>query len=283
MSRAVPAAAAPAQGLALSQAGLARLSAAVHQRLGVQLGESKRSLVEGRLSRRVSVLGLPSIDAYVDLLCRPGAEEEWRQAESLLTTNETYFFRESFHFEVLEKLALRQGPRGVFRVWSAACSSGEEVYTIAMVLEDLRRTGRGPDWEILGTDISPRVLEQAVAARYPMDRAKGISEDRLRRYCLRGTGEAEGQMMVVQELRERCSFGKVNLLQPLPDVGRFEAIFLRNVLIYFDVPTKRKVVESLFEHLAPDGLLFTGLAESLHGVCGAQRKDGPGVYRPEGG
>ena len=283
MSRGAPSGVTASPSPALSAGGLARLSDAVKQRFGVQLGESKRSLVEGRLTRRAAKLGLPDLDAYVDLLCRHGSPEEWRQAESLLTTNETYFFREAWHFEVLERLALRQGPRGVFRVWSAASSSGEEAYTIAMVLEDLRRTGRGPEWEILGTDISPKVLEQAVAGRYPMDRARGISEDRLRRYCLRGTGEAEGHMMVVPELRERCSFGKVNLMHPLTDVGLFGAIFLRNVLIYFDVPTKRKVVESLFAHLTPTGLLFTGLAESLHGVCSAQRMDGPGVYRPGGG
>jgi chemotaxis protein methyltransferase CheR len=282
---AFPAQAAPGAnpGPTLSERGLLRLSAAVDQRLGIQLGPSKRSLIEGRLARRTINLGLPTLDAYVELLCSPGQEEEWRHAESLLTTNETYFFREPWHFDVLETQALRRGPGKQFRVWSAASSSGEEIYTIAMVLEDLRRARRGPEWEILGTDVSPKVLQQAAAARYPMDRAKGIPPERLRRYCLKGTGEAEGQLMVCAELRERCEFGKVNLMQPLPKVGLFDAIFLRNVLIYFDVATKKRVVESLFAHLTPDGLLFTGLAESLHGVCSAQRMDGPGVYRPGAG
>jgi chemotaxis protein methyltransferase CheR len=169
------------------------------------------------------------------------------------------------------------------RVWSAACSSGEEVYTLAMVLEDLRREGRIPEWEVLGTDLSPRVLERAASGRFPIERAQEIPEALRKRYALRGTGPDEGTLLLDRALRERCSFAKVNLTLALPDVGRFDVVFLRNVLIYFDVATKRQVVTALFAHLRPGGLLFTGLAESLHGVCDARRMDAPGVYRPSVG
>jgi chemotaxis protein methyltransferase CheR len=264
----------------LSPERLKRLSDAVHRRLGVVLGEAKRSLVEGRLARRSQELGLPSIDAYVDhLFARPAQDEEWLVADTLLTTNETYFFREARHFEVLEAMARHHPQNAEFRLWSAASSTGEEAFSAAMVLEDLRRAGQGPRWSILGTDISSRVLRQAASGRFPMQRIDGISPERLRRYCLRGTGDAEGWMAVDDSLRAHCTFARVNLMEPLPPVGLFEAIFLRNVLIYFDIPTKRAVIGRLLEHLAPGGRLFVGLAESLHGANTPTVLVEPGVYR----
>lgn len=267
----------------LSDAALARLTEVVHARFGLQLGPTRRALVEGRLGKRVVALGLDSLDAYVERLCSGRDPAEWRQAEALLTTNETHFFREPLHFEVLARHLRRRTCSSPVRIWSAACSSGEEVYTLGMVLEDLRREGRIPEWEVLGTDLSPRVLERAVSGSYPVERASEIPDALLRRYCLRGSGPDQGTLLVDRVLRERCSFAKVNLTLALPDVGRFDVVFLRNVLIYFDVANKRQVVTALFAHLRPGGLLFTGLAESLHGVCDARRMDAPGVYRPAGG
>lgn len=259
---------------------LKRLSDAIHQRLGVVLGESKRSLIEGRLSRRSQELGLPNLDAYIDhLFACPPQDEEWLLADTLLTTNETYFFREPRHFAVLEAMARRHPQNAEFRLWSAASSTGEEAFSAAMVLEDLRRAGQGPQWRILGTDISSRVLRQAASGRFPMQRIEGISQERLRRYCMRGTGDAEGWMAIDDTLRANCTFARVNLMETLPPVGQFEAIFLRNVLIYFDVPTKRAVIGRLLEHLAPGGRLFVGLAESLHGANTPTVLVEPGVYR----
>jgi len=243
---------------------------------GIHLSDQKKQLVVGRLSKRLAATGCGSYADYMRLV-QAGADPQERQsAIDLLTTNETSFFREPKHFEHL-RTKLRAHPRGrKFRVWSAASSTGEEAYSTAMVLAE--ELGESP-WEIFASDLSLRVLEHARAGLYPMERAGQIPPDLLRRYCLKGTGPYEGHFLIHRNLRARVAFEQINLLQSLPDVGTFDAIFLRNVLIYFELDTKRDVVTRLTRQLASDGLFFIGHSETLNGVYGELATLAPTVFK----
>ena len=215
---------------------------------------------------------------YFALLKSGDAPEEVQIAIDLLTTNETYFFREAVHFERLRELAqsarLQAGP---FRVWSAACSSGEEAYSCAMVLNDC--LGGGGAWEVAGTDISTRVVQAACTGHYAMERARNIPPAYLKRYCLKGTGAQAGTLLVERALRERVHFRHANLLRDLPDIGMFDAVFLRNVMIYFDQDTKRQVVGSVLSRLKPGGHFYIGHSETLNDISDAVVALGPATYR----
>lgn len=244
---------------------------------GISLGPNKKALVSGRLFKRVQTLGLQSYgDYFAMLLTHP---DELQTAIDLLTTNETYFFREAAHFTVLSEIASKASKDHVFRVWSAACSTGEEVYTIAMTLQELTRKGQCQNWEVRGSDLSTRVLRTAVSGLYGMDRLEGIPIDYLKRYFLRGSGPYEGSILVDKSLRQKTEFAQINLIEPLPELVPFDVIFLRNVLIYFDAPVKRKVITQLMSAMTHDGVLFVGLAETLNGVVDGLIQIGPGAYR----
>lgn len=229
---------------------------------GIQMSEGKRPLIAGRLMRRLRTLGLATYADYLTLIDRPDQEQERRLVVDLLTTNETYFFREPEHFTFFAKwLGSHNGP---VRLWSAACSSGEEPFTLAMVLAEHARTD---DWSILASDLSQTVLAKAREAIYPLEQASDFPAGWLQRYCLRGTGEHEGKLRMSRELRERVKLRELNLMRPLPgNLGMQDVIFLRNVLIYFSPQDKRAIVARLLEKLRPGGLLFIGHAESLHGM-----------------
>ncbi len=251
----------------------------LHKHAGIWLGPSKKALVSGRLFKRVQALGYGTYGAYFELLLSGKNPAELQTAIDLLTTNETYFFREPKHFAMLTDIASNAKKGQIFRVWSAACSSGEEVYSIAMTLQELTRVGKCMNWEVRGSDISTRVLETAVSGLYRMDRTGGISPDFLKRYCLRGSGPYENMMLIDRRLREKTEFAQINLIEPLPELVPFDVIFLRNILIYFEVPEKRKIIGQLLSNLTPDGVLFIGLAETLHGVIDGLVSIGPGAYR----
>ncbi|AFL75940.1 CheR family methyltransferase [Thiocystis violascens] len=259
----------------LSDLEFAHFRKFIHGIAGIHLGPAKKTLVAGRLAKRLRFHGLASFGDYYRLL---SADPDERQiAVDLLTTNETYFFREPRHFELLRERLLPKHPPGqMFRVWSAACSSGEEVYTLAMVLADA--LGEAP-WEVLGSDLSTRVLEQADSGLYSLERTAGLSGDHLRRYCLKGIGSQEGRFVVSSLLRAQVRFAQINLTEPLPAIGMFDAIFLRNVMIYFQPETKRQVVERLLTRLRPGGWLFVGHSESLHGLANGLEGVAPSVYR----
>ena len=245
---------------------------------GINLAPTKKALVCSRLGKRLKQFDLDSYGAYYKLLESGNEPSELQTAVDLLTTNETYFFREEKHFEflvdkVLPKVSSYQKP---FRVWSAASSTGEEAYTTAMVLAD--RLGEKP-WEIVASDISTKVLDKARMGRYPMERAKKIPRDYLTRYCLKGVGSQEGTFMIKPALRRRVSFSQVNLNGVLPDLGEFDVIFLRNVMIYFDAPTKRQVVSRIISHLRSDGYLMVGHSESLNGINDTLRTVLPSLYQ----
>lgn len=242
---------------------------------GISMSPAKKALVAGRLAKRLKHHGLGSYGAYFRMLSQQ--QDEMQIAVDLLTTNETYFFREPKHFDFLRDKVLPRHPHGrVFRVWSAACSSGEEPYTLAMLLAD--KLGDAP-WEVFGSDISTQVLDKARRGLYPMERARGIPPALLRAHCLKGVGSQEGQLLVDPALRKRVAFSQINLNEPLPEVGEFDVIFLRNVMIYFQAETKRQVVARLLAKLRPGGIFIVGHSESLNGLTQGLEMVAPSVYR----
>lgn len=260
-----------------------RIAELMYSAVGLSLSEHKRALVTSRLAPRIERLNLAGFDEYFALIVRDEDGGEFQVAVDLLTTNETYFFREPAHFELLERDLARARPRSV-AVWSAASSFGDEAYSAAMVLGDLQQQGRiGDDWHVLGTDISDRVLRSACEGIFPGERLRGVTPERLRRYCLRGEGEAEGMAQIQPRLRERVRFGQLNLCRPIDDLGLFDVVFLRNVLIYFDAPTKRAVVDRVLEHLRPGGLFFIGTAEGRVGASVPLDVLIPGAFRKRAG
>ncbi len=244
---------------------------------GITLSDAKKALVSGRLARRLEACRVANYGEYFRLLMSGSSPVELQTAVDLLTTNETYFFREPKHFEFLKKL-LRPGvPHPTaFRVWSAASSSGEEAYSIAMLLEDCLPN---LPWEVVGSDISARVLERARAAHYSMERIANFPPGYLQRFCLKGQGEQEGTMLIERRLRSKVRFLQVNLNSPLPHMGMFDVVFLRNVLIYFSVDTKRKVIARILGTLKPNGYLLIGHSESLIEITEAAELVAPAIYR----
>lgn len=251
----------------------------MHESIGLHLADNKRALVSSRLSTRIQRLGLPGFEAYLDRIKSGHDGGEFQVAIDLLTTNETYFFREPAHFDLIEReLAAR--PRGPLALWSAASSFGDEAYSCAMLLSDLQQQGRiGADWHILATDISDRVLRSAIEAIYPAERLRHVTPQRLQRHCLRGEGASDGLVQMRPEVRERVRFGQLNLCRPIEPLGPFDVVLLRNVLIYFDGPTKQQVVDRVLEQLRPGGLFFIGTAEGRVACRTPLQPLAPGAFR----
>lgn len=253
----------------------------VAAKCGIALGEHKRQLVYGRLARRLRALGLGSFAQYCELLRRE-PERELDALVSAISTNVTAFFREAHHFdflagELLPKLLTARGGR--VRLWSAGCATGEEPYTLAVVLAEALEKHGPADARILATDISPQALEIARRGVYRLDRLGNLDAARRRRWFLRGTGAHEGQAMVHPRLRELVTFQPLNLLEAWPMRGRFDAIFCRNVVIYFDKPTKERLFARFVDQLAADGYLFLGHSESMYGMSEQFRLVGRTIYR----
>jgi len=259
-----------------------RISTLMHGTVGLSFPEAKLPLIASRLGPRLQRLGLADYDDYLALIENDSDGGEFQVAVDLLTTNETYFFREPAHFDRLADEVRRTRPR-MFSVWSAASSFGDEAYSVAMLLDELQLQGfLGTHWQVLGTDISDRVLRSAAQAIFPEERLRDMSIERRRRHCLRGDGESDGLVMMQDRLRERVRFGQLNLCQPLgreTELGPFDVVFLRNVLIYFDAPTKRAVVDRVLSRLRPGGLFFIGAAEGRVACETPLVSLGPGAFR----
>lgn len=261
----------------ITDAELAQFQRFIFEAAGITMASSKKALVMGRLNKRVAAHQLETFGQYFNLLASGQHPDEVQMAVDLLTTNETYFFREIKHFEFLRAQAIAARNRlQPFRVWSAASSTGEEAYSMSMVLDDCLGT---TPWEVLGTDISTHVLEGAARALYSMERARHIPPEYLRRYCLKGTGEQEGRLLIDRQLRSRVLFRHVNLNAPLPNLGLFDVIFLRNVMIYFSDTTKREVVARVISTLKPGGHFCVGHSESLNNISTAVEPVAPSIYR----
>ncbi len=279
-----PGSAAPAsllQAPVLSERDFANFQRFIHAAAGITLSAGKKALVSGRLVKRLQHCQVGSYAQYYELLAGGAAPAEVQLAIDLLTTNETYFFRESRHFDLLREQALaahqqRRQQSQPFRVWSAASSSGEEAYSIAMVLADC--LGESP-WEVFGSDISLRVLQKAGAGHYAMDRARHIPPAYLKRFCLKGIDQQQGTLLIERSLRSRVQFMQVNLNAVLPRVGMFDVIFLRNVMIYFNGDTKRAVVNRVLAQLKPGGHFCIGHAETLNDLSDAVQQIAPSIYQ----
>jgi len=266
--------------LTLTDAEFHHIRAWLYRTAGIQLADSKRILVSTRLLRRLEDLGLTSYSAYIDRLDQsrgqPVARAECQIAVNLLTTNETYFFREAAHFDYIRDVLIPQWRGRSVRCWSAACSTGEEAYTMAMVLTQYGVA----DWNIVGTDINSEVVLRAQEGIYPLVRSQGIPREWLYRYCRKGIGSRENTFRIVRSLRDRVRFRLANLQQTQSGMGSFDLILLRNVLIYFDSQSKRQVLAHVIRQLKPEGVLMVGHAESIGAVDGLVPVS-PSIYRRE--
>lgn len=245
---------------------------------GISMADTKKQLVRNRLSKRLRHYGLKHFRDYFDLVHRPEGTNEKQMLIDLLTTNETYFFREPKHFEFLDETILSSFKGRVFRCWSAACSNGAEPYSLGMVLESKLGAGR---WEILATDISSRILNEAKQAAYSMEEAEKVPRKYLLKYCLKGVRSQQGVMLVDNKIVNNITFQHMNLNAGIPEVGKFDLIVLRNIMIYFDLETKIKLVAELISKLHPGGYLIIGHSETLNAVTSELKMIKPSVYRLE--
>jgi chemotaxis protein methyltransferase CheR len=275
-----------AQGPLLGDAEFDFIRHVVGENAGIILGPNKRQLVQGRLARRLRELGLPSYEAYCAHV-RESGPEELVDLINALTTNVTAFFRENHHFQALteymipEALKRNQDTRRL-RIWSAGCSSGEEPYCLAMVLTEVLPAGLRWDAKILATDIDSEVIAFAQRGVYPTDRLSAVPPERLRRCFRKGIGANAGHALVQPDIARLITFKTLNLLQNWPMSGPFDVIFCRNVMIYFDQPTREKIVSRFASLLAPGGYLCLGHSESIHAGTAPFRLVGKTIYRKQG-
>ncbi|HWA37450.1 MAG TPA: CheR family methyltransferase [Burkholderiales bacterium] len=261
-----------------------RVRRLIRGRVGIALNDSKQNMVYNRLVKRLRLLAVESFSDYLALL-DDAAHPEWQHFVNALTTNLSHFFREEYHFPILVEhmRALAGAGRAPLRVWSAAASTGEEPYSIAIALCEAFATMQ-PPVEILGTDIDTHVLEHAQRGVYAMERVEQIEPGRLKRFFLRGTGANAGHAKVRPELARLIQYRRLNLTEERWDLAqRFDAVFCRNVMIYFDKATQHQVLRRIHRVLAPDGLLFAGHSESFLHAAELFRPAGKTVYRPVAG
>jgi chemotaxis protein methyltransferase CheR len=258
---------------ALSGEAYRTLVTLIYQHSRIRLGPDKQPMLANRLRKRLRTLGLVSYDDYCALLRSAQGPDEIEQLVDLISTNHTRFFREPDHFTVLSHRILpelvpqlaKEGDS--LRVWSAAASSGEEPYTLAIVVAEFFREHFPIDWQIEASDISHRMLDLGEAGIYPIDTRHALQPVLLQRYFQQGVGARAGTCRVKAELRKRVRFQRINLFQPEYAVPRGQhVIFCRNVMIYFDLASRATLVQKLTRHLAPGGFLVIGHSESLMGI-----------------
>jgi chemotaxis protein methyltransferase CheR len=259
-----------------------RLRELVYARTGIALSDAKRELVYGRLARRLRKLKLASFAEYCQLVEQPGSDEI-QELTNAITTNLTSFFREGYHFEQLAAEALpqleseRMATRRL-RLWSAGCSTGEEPYSLAVVMRECLAHLANWDVQLLATDIDSKVLATAAEGVYPAERFKGVSAERVRNWFPQLAGRP-GFCAAAAELKSLITFKQLNLLDAWPMRGPFDVIFCRNVVIYFDKATQRKLFDRMAEMQEPGGWLFIGHSENLHNVTQRYKLVGRTVYR----
>ncbi len=255
----------------------------ISERTGIVLSDGKRDMVYGRLVRRLRALGLSGFGEYCDLISK-GDESELSEFVNAITTNLTAFFRENHHFEFLEKellpFIIKHKNQRKLRIWSAGCSSGEEPYSIAMVVRDTVPN----DWDvkILATDLDTNMVNKASAGIYNEGRVSGIDEKRLRRWVERGKGSISGMIKMSDELRNIITFKQLNLMHDWPFKGLFDFIFCRNVVIYFSKDTQRILFNRFADSLPDGGHIFIGHSESMFNVCDRYKLLGKTIYKKTG-
>ncbi len=277
-------------GAGLSEKDFERLSGFIHKECGIKMPGSKKTMLESRLQKRLRHLELTTFSEYCDYLFSPvGIAGELVHLINVVTTNKTDFFREPGHFDYLVRKALPElmasqgvGIRRNLMVWSAGCSTGEEPYTLAMVLSEFRGKCPGINFNflILATDISTKVLEKAKKAVYESDRVEPVPMDQKKKYLLRGRDRSRGLVRIAPELRAVVRFRRLNFLDG--DFGMRETmdiIFCRNVIIYFDRQTQERLLGRFCRHLSSGGYVFMGHSETLHGMDLPLVQVAPTVYR----
>ncbi|MBV9561022.1 MAG: protein-glutamate O-methyltransferase [Bradyrhizobium sp.] len=266
---------------ALEDGDFRKISKLVLDTAGIVLSDKKRAFIHGRLGRRLRALGLSDFGEYCNLLETNAGEDERLNLINAITTNHTSFFRESHHFDYLNKVILPKlvqsnaDPRRI-RIWSAGCSTGEEPYTIAMIVRGCLLPLHGWDIKILATDLDTNVVSRAVAGVYDAERIESIPDTYRKRYMTVGS---DGCAVMKDELCELITFANLNLLGGWPMSGPFDVIFCRNVVIYFDKDTQRRLFDRYAEILRPDGWLFIGHSESLLNVTDRFDLVGRTIYR----
>jgi chemotaxis protein methyltransferase CheR len=275
----------------MSDRVFSRLAEFLNAALGIKLPPEKRVMLQSRVLKRLRILGLRSYDDYCDFLFTPqGQREEFSHLIDVTTTNKTDFFREAVHFDVLRDLVLPGYREGAglaaerpLVVWSAGCSTGEEPYTLALVLSEFRELHPGFPFWIMASDISTRVLETARQAVYPESRIDVVPMPLRRKYFLRSRDRARQEVRLTPSIRSRVHFFRLNLMDEqfvLP--ARVDIIFCRNVLIYFSHATQENLVRRFFHNLNPGGYLFTGHSETLCNMSVPFETVVPTVYRRKG-
>jgi len=271
----------------LSDQEYERIRKLVYEYSRIDLGPNKRELVTARLGKRLRATKIESFAAYIAFLDSRAGGDELTHLIDAISTNHTFFFREIKHFEFMEQTVLpwamaegnRMGKKQL-RVWSAASSSGEEPYSIAIHLADFFRHNPGWTYKIDATDISTKILAQAREAIYPEDRLREVRPEWMKTYFQRGIDEWAGYFRVREEVRKTVHFTHLNLLQPkYPFTEPFQLVWCRNVMIYFDRPTQEQLVAKLSEMLVPGGYLFIGHSESLTGIQHGLKAIRPAIYQ----
>jgi chemotaxis protein methyltransferase CheR len=273
---------------ALREAAFQKLSRYIHGEIGIKMPPGKKTMLQSRLQKRLRALGMDSFQDYCDWVFSPDGGEEIVHMIDVVTTNKTDFFREPGHFDYLTQKAIPQlrenGKTGPpLWMWSAGCSSGEEPYTLAMVLSEYAETHPGFLFDITATDLSTAVLEKAKTAVYSKERIEPIPNPLRRKYLLRGKDPQKPIYRIVPELRSRVRFGRMNFMNETWKFNHaFDVIFCRNVIIYFDRQTQQALLNRFVEHLAPGGYLFLGHSETLNGLDLPLSVAAPTVYRKSG-
>ncbi|OQW42470.1 MAG: chemotaxis protein CheR [Proteobacteria bacterium SG_bin4] len=245
-----------------TQEDFERVRKLIYKHAGISLSSGKQNMVYSRLARRLRATGINSFHEYLNYLER-GNSEEWEAFTNALTTNLTAFFREQHHFPILEKHVEKRKNQNKIQLWCSASSTGEEPYSMAMAMVQAFNT-LTPPVHILATDLDTNVLAKAQLGIYSLDKLEKLPKEKLRQFFLKGKGHHDGSARVRPELRNMITFRQLNLLDDnWPIRGPFDAIFCRNVMIYFDKPTQYKILKKFAPLLAPDGLLFAGHSESF--------------------
>ncbi|MHB8907581.1 MAG: CheR family methyltransferase [Syntrophales bacterium] len=274
----------------LSREDFLRLSAFIHAECGIKITEGKKVMLEARFQKRLRILGMKTFNDYCAYLFSPeGMEHELYHMIDTVTTNKTDFFREPSHFELLVNTVLpaiiaspKPGARKKLSIWSAGCSTGEEPYTLAMVVNEFVQRYPDPDftWFILATDISTKVLEKARQAVFDRDRVIPVPDSLKRKYLLKSKDRNKGLVRIVPELRQVVDFRRLNFMDD--DFGfreKIDIIFCRNVIIYFDRSTQARLLNKFCRQMVPGGYLFMGHSETLHGLDVPLVQVAPTVYR----
>lgn len=254
----------------------------IYERSGIRLHDGKRELIKARLGKRMRLHGFADLSTYCEFLKNSADEHELTQVVDSLTTNFTHFLREEEHLKFMANQALPAvlgNSRKPFKIWCAACASGEEAYSIGIYLSEFFPVQNGWDWSVLATDISTKALGAATQGIYPAQKLDPLPTQWQRSYFQRGRNKWEGYYRVKPELAERIIFRQINLLKPYEFSETFAVIFCRNVMIYFDRPTQEQLMNRLSKYLAPGGYLIVGHAESLTGLSVPLSRVSPSIYR----